>query len=79
MPDENWTLLRYKVDEQSREIRELRDHVEKLEKRAVERDQERSAQERKQLLAGISFLGAVIITLGSVLWSYRAVIFKGVN
>lgn len=79
MPDENWTLLRYRVDEQSREIRELKDHVDALEKRAVERDRERSAQERKQLMAGISFLGAVIITLGSLIWSYRAVIFKGTN
>ncbi|QFT81155.1 hypothetical protein FIU89_11095 [Roseovarius sp. THAF27] len=79
MAEENYQVLLFRIDRQAEEIRDLKSHVEKLEKRAVERDQERSAQERKQLLAGISFLGAVIITLGSVLWSYRAVIFKGVN
>jgi len=35
------------------------------------------ALERKQLVWGISILGAAVMTLAGVIWSYRAVIFKG--
>ena len=44
-------------------IQEIRDHYEK--------------QERNRLMWGISSLGSLVILLGGVLWSYRAVIFKG--
>lgn len=37
---------------------------------------ESARRERNQLIAGIVFLGGIITTLGSVLWSYRNVIFQ---
>lgn len=42
------------------------------------RDFERAAAEleRKRLTWGISALGAVVMTLGTIIWQYRGMIFK---
>lgn len=37
---------------------------------------EEAARERNQLRWGVSALGAVVMTLGAILWAYRGVIFK---
>lgn len=47
-----------------------------LKKDLKEFKEEEQAMEKKRLLWGISVLGSVIMTLGAVIWSYRAVIFK---
>jgi hypothetical protein len=74
---ENWGLLLFRIEAQEREIKDLKDHVEQLERRAVERDRERAAQERKQLMAGISFLGAMVMAMLGLIWSYRSIILRG--
>lgn len=73
------TLIMWRLETLERESKELRDHLQNVEARNERRDQERADLERKQLLWGIMFLGSVIMSLGGVIWSYRAVIFRGVN
>lgn len=62
-------ILLYRLSQAEAEITALKKDL----KEFKEEEQER---ERKRLLWGISSLGAVIFTLGGVIWSYRAVIFK---
>lgn len=57
------------VDAQDSEIKALHEEI-------AEMVRINSARERKALMAGISFLGAVILALATVLWNYRGVIFK---
>ena len=73
----NWGVVRYRLDSQDQELRELKAHIEAMERAIAERDKERSAQERKQLVAGISFLGAAVMTMLALVWSYRSVIIRG--
>lgn len=71
----NWGVLLYRLDAQEREITSLREHVVSLERKAEARDTERTAQERRYLIAGIMFLGGTVSMLGTLIWSYRSVIF----
>jgi len=48
-----------------------------FEESAELRERERLDRERKNLWAGIVFLGTIITTLGGVIWAYRGVIFGG--
>lgn len=73
----NWGLLVYRINQQDSKINELEEHIRGLERQAIAREDERRKQERKQLVAGIMFLGSVITALGGLIWSYRAVIFRG--
>ncbi|MEC7763402.1 MAG: hypothetical protein VX874_15980 [Pseudomonadota bacterium] len=77
IPEGNWALLvdrlrRVELSEQT-----LAAEVDELKAKINEREQERQAEERKRLLAGISFLGSIILALFGVIWAYRAVIFQG--
>ena len=74
---ENLQAAFYQIAELQRTVKAQAEHIASIDRRNDERDQERSALERKQLLWGITFLGGIIITLGGVIWSYRGVIFKG--
>ena len=71
------TVALYRISELERQIKVQADEIAQIERRNEERDAARVAMERKQLLWGITFLGGVIMTLGTVIWSYRSVIFKG--
>lgn len=67
----------YQIEELQRTVKYQADEIAKIERRNEERDRERAALERTQLIWGITFLGGIIMTLGTVIWSYRSVIFKG--
>lgn len=69
----------YRIDMLERKVTLQADEIAEIEARNIKRDQERQALERKQLLWGITFLGGIIMTLGSVIWSYRGVIFRGLS
>lgn len=71
------SLIEFRLKTQDAKIVRLEQHIEALEERAAKNEAARIAGERKQLLAGISFLGAIILTLSGVIWSYRGIIFKG--
>lgn len=62
-------VLAYRIAEAERDIVALRETI-----AAMRRDSE--DRERSRLKAGIGALGTLVLTLGTVLWSYRGVIFK---
>ncbi len=57
-----------------REVEELRREIQAIEERNAARDRERAALERKQLIWGITFLGGVVISLGTLIWNNLATI-----
>jgi hypothetical protein len=63
-------ILAYRVDQMEREISALKTTL-------AEAETARVVDERKRLVAGISFLGGIILALFGVIWAYRGVIFKG--
>ena len=67
----------YRIGQLESALKSCVDEIALIERRNADRDHERQALERKQLLWGITFLGGIIVTLGSVLWNYRTVIFRG--
>ena len=67
----------YRIGQLESALKSCVDEIALIERRNTDRDHERQALERKQLLWGITFLGGIIVTLGSVLWNYRTVIFRG--
>ena len=70
------SLMLYRIDWQEKELKELKELIVQLENISSDRTRERDQQEKKQLLTGLSFLGAVILALLGVIWSYRSVIFR---
>lgn len=70
------TLL-YRVSHLEKMVIEQATELAAIEDRNAQRDRERAAQEQKQLLYGISFLGGIILTLFGVIWNFRGVIFRG--
>lgn len=73
----NYGVLMLHIETLRREVEEQKEHIAKLEARAERNDRERAAQEKKQLMAGISFLGAMVLAMATLIWSYRSVILKG--
>lgn len=67
-------LLEYKVDEQEKELGQLKAELADLQKKIADRDIARQAEERQRLMWGIKALGSLVIVLFGVLWAYRAVI-----
>lgn len=74
MPDQD-ALLRWRIDVLEKTVLKVTDDLRQVEERNEERDRERAKAERNQLLAGITFLGGIILTLFGVIWRY--VIVKG--
>jgi len=70
-------MIEYRLNEQAKKIINLETHIEKLEADAASREVHRQSAEKRQLMAGVSFLGAIVLTLFGVIWSYRSVIFRG--
>jgi hypothetical protein len=70
-------LIAYRVSQLERRIVEQALELAAIEARNAARDAERNRTERKQLIAGIMFLGGIIMSLGGVIWAYRGVIFRG--
>lgn len=66
----------HRMAEQERDIKSLQTVISAMAEANRQRDLELARKERNQLLAGVSFLGAVIMTLFGVIWSYRSVIFR---
>lgn len=61
--------LEYRLAQAEKKITALETELRDFEKTAAE-------LERKRLTWGISALGAVVMTLGAIIWQYRTVIFK---
>jgi Ca2+/Na+ antiporter len=87
MNEQNWGLLVHRINElEEREKALAADlarykethsaEVEELKAKIAEREQERQTEERRRLLAGISFLGSIILALVGVIWAYRGTIFQ---
>lgn len=66
----------HRMAEQEKDIKSLQQVMTSMAEANRQRDLELARKERNQLLAGVSFLGAVIMTLFGVIWSYRGVIFR---
>jgi hypothetical protein len=64
------SILSYRLEQAELKIVELED---KLVAFIVKED----ARETKRLLWGISALGTAVMILGSIIWTYRPIIFKG--
>ena len=58
-------LVEYRLNEQAKELDELKGRVAQMEK-----------DEKSRLRWGIGALGSVIMALAGVIWAYRGVIFK---
>lgn len=67
MTDE--ALASYRLEQLEARVEAQAAKVEKLEKEVED-------QEHRRLKWGVGALGSVVLTLGSVLWSYRSEIFK---
>lgn len=74
---DNYDMITYRITLLEERVKTQDDEIHQIMIRNEEKDRERINLERKQLLVGISFLGAIIMTLAGVIWSYRAVIFRG--
>ena len=74
-----WQIAEMKreLESQDEEIKRQAVEIRQIEERNDQRDRERAALERRQLIAGITFLGGIILTLIKVIWEYRSAIFKG--
>ena len=77
MTDGNGAVIAYRVMEQENHLRELENQFIAFQKEVNEKEKARQQQERRNLIAGIVFLGSVISTLGGIIWAYRSVIFAG--
>ena len=55
----------------------LEARITELEAREQDRANRRAEDERKFWITGITTLGAIVFTLGGVIWSYRTAIFGG--
>lgn len=69
-------ILEYRLAQAEGKIIQMGETMQGLEKRLQNLKEDEDRRERSQLLWGISALGAVVMTLGSVLWSYRGDIFR---
>lgn len=67
-------LLEYQVEEQAKELDQLKSELVELKKKMTDRDVARQVEERQRLRAGIKALGSLVLVLFGVLWAYRAVI-----
>lgn len=74
---ENIDLLMFRLERQDLELQALKKDVHELENHISQSETQRAIQEKRQLVAGISFLGSIIFLLVGVIWSYRNVIFRG--
>lgn len=76
MSEQNWGLLVHRINELEESEKALSVKVQNLEAAISERERERQIEERRRLLAGISFLGSIILALVGVIWAYRGTIFQ---
>ena len=72
----NETVMEVKLAAAQEDIRRLAQDVKDLEGEIRRVEKQEAARERARLLWGISALGTVVMTLGALIWNYRAVIFK---
>lgn len=74
---DSYDMIAYRISLLEERVKTQDAEIHQIIVRNEEKDRERINLERKQLLVGISFLGAMIMTLTGVIWSYRTVIFRG--
>lgn len=65
-PHDGMDVIRYRLDRAEAEIRGLHEDLDK-----------RASEEKARLVWGISVLGGAVMTLATVIWNWRSVIFKG--
>ena len=70
------SLSGYRLEQAEKKIEELANHCAALQKQLIDLEKHEAERETKRLMWGVSTLGAVVMTLGGIIWSYRAVIFK---
>ncbi len=83
----DWNLLVYRlaqaeehIEKQDVEMETLRNNLSEIKKQneesitQIKLDAEK--REKNRLLWGIGALGAVVSTMGTIIWQYRAMIFK---
>lgn len=70
-------MVLYRLEQAEDQIRALREREQKLEAKIEAREQERAAEERRRLVAGIMFLGGVIMSLVGIIWTFRSDILGG--
>lgn len=73
----SFDLLLFRLNLQEQQIQDLKQDIEDLETHIADSEMKRALQEKHQLIAGVSFLGSIIVMLAGVIWSYRNVIFRG--
>lgn len=87
-PQSGMEMLKYRIDRAEAEAREVREELrnENREMRAVLMNEikalhdeldKRATEEKARLVWGISVLGGAVLTLATVIWNWRSVIFRG--
>lgn len=70
-------VIAYQLRDQHHHLTALEKRIQELEANIRRRDEVRAQNEKRYLWTGIIFLGTIISTLGTIIWSYRAIIFQG--
>ncbi len=70
-------LTEFRLKHIEAELLKQEDEIKTLENKNRDLKEFIVKQERSRLKWGISSLGSLVMLLGSILWSYRSVIFKG--
>jgi hypothetical protein len=71
------TILDLKIEHMQSDLSEIKDRMTKLEDRQQAFEARDAKRERNQLVWGISFLGGVVVVLGSLVWSHLPSIVNG--
>jgi|AntAceMinimDraft_13_1070369.scaffolds.fasta_scaffold169956_1 hypothetical protein len=71
-----YQLLEYRLQQTEAKIVSQEQHIDRLEALIADMKLEAAKREEKRLLWGIGALGSVVMTLGTIIWSYRSFIFK---
>ncbi len=64
------SVFAYRLQEAEKNMEVMADHIARIE-------QSRIDDEKKRLLAGVSFLGGIALSLLTLIWAYRRVIIGG--
>lgn len=76
-PQSGIDVLRYRLDRAEAEHRQIREELRAEIKELRGELDKRADTEKARLVWGISVLGGAVMTLATVIWNWRSVIFRG--
>ena len=66
------SVFAYRLTEAEKNMAAMSDHIDRIEQARID-------DEKKRLLAGVSFLGGIALSLLGLIWAYRRVIIGGAD